>query len=265
MAGDKKVTLKDEIVKQLEKSGTLSDVDLAQMAPSVGPKPPEETPKVPEADKDSKVKVGDEKLDAAVKTADGETADEIMARELLPLSTNPDDPYAMTDNLEPVTITKEDKARFMDAFVDGSRFTRPFSLMGGRLTGIFRSRKVKESRALLQELGRQAVLYKLSMTDYTAKVRHAVIHSQLAEINGVARPEWKEPLVAMEVQEGPERKVTVKPPEWALDMEAYFNEKDEGWVDALYHELRLFEKVYWEMVTRLPDQNFWTPEDSIIE
>jgi hypothetical protein len=255
------VTLGDQIRKQLAEKGTLSGADIAQAAQASAPQAaartaPEET--------DSGVKLGPDNLDSLTKAGSGPALEEAIGNDML-WATNPDDMFGMADELEKVTITKEDKARFMDAFVDGSRFTRRFSLLNGRLSGMFRSKKMCETRAIIAELTRQAGINKDSMNEHATRIRYALLHFQLAELNGVQRPEVQGPLMAQERIDTEKQEVRTVPPRWTEEMMVCFDGRDEGWKNVLYRELKTFEKVYWEMVRNARDQNFWHPEDSIIE
>lgn len=268
MSDETKVTLKSQIKDQLEKTGTLSGHDLQNIMTRVAqdaPPPAAGQPAAPDPLKtDDKIKAGSESVDGLTNAGSDNAIDKAVAEDLV-RSENPNDIFGVTDDLETITITAADKKRFMDAFVDGKRFTRPFEMFGGSVKGIFRSRKTGETRAILDELVRQAQVNNHSMLEHSAKIRHALLHCQLAEKNGVVRKELEGPLKAMEEIDTTSKKVRVVPPKWSEEMEVLFDSMDEGMVNALYKELRTFEKVYWTLISNASDQNFWAPEDSTIE
>ena len=167
---------------------------------------------------------------------------------------------------ETIELTPEDKAAFIEAMVKGSRFERPFSLFGGRLTGVLRSRTSMESVAILKELGRQltSIAY-MTEQEYSTLLRLAMIKAQLKELNGVIYSEMTEPLMAQSIVTRPLDgigKEEVKAPAWFDEMQVQFGKKDEGRYAAVYREIRLFEKKYWVLVEHAKDQNFWSPSQS---
>lgn len=261
------VTLSSQIKKHLADKGTLSEGELQTLVVET---PPQESPKVEEKvvpeDADSRVIAGKESLDGLTQSGDEVPIDIAIGRDLIPKSTNPDDMFSLADDeTETVTITAADKRRFQDCFVDGTRFTREFSICGGRFKGVFRNRKVIESRAILGELTRQAIAENHSAADYADNCRHALLHCQIAELNGVVKPEFEAPLRAVEKVNLDTRKVEVTPPKWALEMNVVYGDMGEGPQNILYRELKTFEKIYWALVRSAKDQDFWSPEDSTIE
>ena len=260
-----KIKLKDQIVAQLDKTGTLSDADLQGMAAKAPEQ--EETPAkaavVPPSEAESRMKVPDAELDEATQQGREPDADETIKDRIIDSVENPDDQFDLSqgDGTD-IVITAEDKKRFMDVFVDGSRFTRRFSLCGGKLTGMFRSRKMGESRCLIVEMTRQSEARNLTMMEHSTRIRYALLHCQLAELNGVGRPEWEEPWNAQETVK--DSKAEIVPPKWSVDMDIIFDHKHEGYINMLYRELKTFERVYWALVKNAAEQNFWDPEDSTI-
>ena len=265
-----KVSLKEEIKKQLEEHGTvtlnegtlqnMAAVAAASQAPMA-----QARQEIPEEDKDSKVTVGSEALDPLLQAGNQASTEQAINDRLLE-SESPIDPFGLIDDeKEVVTITVADKTRFQNCFVEGTRFERPFELLGGKVTGVFRCRKEKESRAILNEMIRSAREMKLDAGDYAARLRHALMHCQVAELNGKVREEWKEPLRAVEAVNLETKTMVTKPPVWSQEMEIIFDNMTDAVTNALYCELKRFEKVYWTMVKEAPNQNFWLPGDSTTE
>jgi hypothetical protein len=258
----KAVSLKDRIKEKLEEKGTLTPEDLAEVQGAEVPLP---KPPGAEAEEDTKAQVSDKVLDPLMKGARETSTDESVSRAALMLGDVPDDPMGLDSALDEVEITADDKKRFMDCFVDGVRFTRPFSMMGGKMAGVFRCRTSGESRAIIEELARQGELHDETVYEHAVKMRYALLHCQLAELNHVSRLEWKEPLMSVQKIDTGSRKVTAEPPAWYPEMQLLFDGKMDGTVNALYGELKKFEKVYWTLVRNVANQDFWLPEDSITE
>lgn len=184
---------------------------------------------------------------------------------------NPADPLGLVKgplkplDVEAVTITAEDKRKFQDCLIDNTRFTKTFTFFNGKVTATYRNRKNNETRAILVEITKYASDNKLSVMEHSAKLRHALLHFQLAELNGVERPEVEAPLKSIETFDKNTGKVVIVPPKWIEHMDAVFDGMSEGLTNVLYNGLRTFEKIYWSMVNSAKDQNFWNPEDSIID
>jgi hypothetical protein len=267
------VTLKEQIAKHLEAKGTLSGDDLVQIAginAEAKPADPQAAgPSSPTGD--TTVKVGPEAKDTAMKIADTDFAIDLMIHnDLIPEAESPADPLGLVRgtlkevDVETVTITASDKLKFQDCMVDNGRFTKTFTMFNGKVTGEFRARKSSETRAILLEVNRLVEKNKLSVMEHATKLRHALLHFQLSELNGLIRPEVASPLRSVETFDISDSKIKIIPPVWLSHMDVAFDNMSEGLANALYSELRRFEKVYWAMVNSAKDQNFWKPEDSII-
>ena len=253
------ISLNEQIKATLERKGTLGPEDLNNMGAETAAKPNTRSD-----DEDTKIKVGSEALDAVTASGNKDTADKIIGNNLEAAQV-PEDPFAVADDeLETVVITAADKKRFQDCFVDGTRFTRGFSVLGGRVKGVFRCRKTAESRAIMTELTRLAIANGYSASDYAAANRKALLHCQLAELSGVVKPEFQAPLRAVEKINIETKTKEIVPPAWVLEMDIAFDNVGDAVEDILYKELKTFEKVYWTMVRNAGDQNFWDPEDSTI-
>jgi len=253
-----KVSLKAEIEKQLEEKKTLSSADIEAAAQKI--QQPEHAA-VPETE-DTKVKAKDVLDDPMVKAGLKRNEDKTYTPELAD-----DDSSGFTDLHieadEELEITAQDKQNFLKALVDGTRFTRTFSIYDGRLTGAFRARTNAESSAIITEMTRRVNIKPMLMEVYAQKMRHALLHCMLSKYQGVDRKEWSGDIAAVEVIK--DGKTEIQEPQWYVDMETVFKGKDEGITLAIYAELRRFEKIYWTLVRNAGDQNFWNPEASSIE
>jgi hypothetical protein len=170
----------------------------------------------------------------------------------------------LMDLEEPIEITPEDKHRFLESIITGSRFYRPFSIFGGKVVGRIRSRTARESHALMSELRRQYLAGEItSDLDYGDRQRWAALRFQLQEVNGEDYPPPQEPLLAQKemVAAGDQAKPTVKLPKWVEESVVLFSKNDsEAFVAALYREVNKFEKIYWALVNHASDQAFWQTE-----
>jgi hypothetical protein len=149
--------------------------------------------------------------------------------------------------------------------VFGRRFTRPFSIFGGKLVGQLRSRTARESHAMMAELRRQYLAGEITGDiDYGDRLRWAALRFQVQEVNGVEYPVPQEPLLAqkeMSADADGTAKPTITPPKWVEESISYFSKNEsEAFVAALYREVNKFEKIYWALVDHANDQAFWQTE-----
>jgi hypothetical protein len=159
---------------------------------------------------------------------------------------------------EEVTITQKEREQFLDVLVKGGRFSLPFKLFNGRVSGSFRSRTQLESQAIINQVNRECREEKVvNPLDYSTRLRNMLLAAQVGELNGDSFPPLKEPL--MRVVEGED----TTDPGWLNQVELWTG-KDEGLVSAIYRELQIFERKYWTMVNNARDQNFWNPAESTL-
>jgi hypothetical protein len=147
------------------------------------------------------------------------------------------------------------------SIIDDSRLELPFSLFGGKLTGVFRSRTAEESKCILGELYRQFNANEFTTpSEYSTVMRNALLLCQVKEINSVEYPVLSKPYKSvLEVVDGSK---VVSKPKWCTDANVIFSEMHEGKTTALYKALQLFEQKYWTLIKHADDQDFWNPEDS---
>lgn len=151
-----------------------------------------------------------------------------------------------------VEVTEEHRTRFLDALVTGQRYTQPFSIYGGRVHGVIRSRTQDETRCIIGQLQREIREKSiLSDADYTVRLRAMLAAAQIESYQGADQGVLKAPL---NWQRQPDGKET--PPGW-LDQAQGWMGLDEGLANAINEEIRLFELKYWTMVRHAHDQDFW--------
>lgn len=249
--------IKARVAQKLRDSGGLSARDIATYTA-----PPREKPAVDPMTVTSTV----DKLpkaaeyDPAIAAADTPTSGEQLAEDIAKTAEPPPTAPDMLDLAEPLAITPDDKQRFLEAVIYGTRFIRPFSIFGGKVTGSIRSRTARESHALMAELRRQYLAGEIAGDiDYGDRQRWAALRFQVQEVNGTEYPPPQEPLLAQkELDNG---KAVVKPPIWVAEAATFFSKNEsEAFVAALYREVNKFEKIYWALVNHASDQAFWQTE-----
>ena len=161
-----------------------------------------------------------------------------------------------------VEITEDDRNAFLHAIVTGERYERPFTLFGGKLSGVFRCRKIAESDGIIAWLSHCVNYGKAdARIEYLTLMRNAVLAAQVKSLRGMISedfPELKGPYGPTRSEDGK----SVEPPGWVAMAESW-GSRPEALVTALHNELQLFEKRYWAMVMDAANQNFWNPAASI--
>lgn len=163
---------------------------------------------------------------------------------------------------EQIEITEADREAFLNAIVTGGRYERSFSLFGGKLTGVFRCRKIEESDGIIAWLSHCVNAKKLdARIEYLTMMRNAILAAQVKSLRGIVSedfPEAAEPYAPTRSSDGEK----VVEPGW-LGAAIAWGKRPEALVTAIHNELQLFEKRYWAMVTDASNQNFWNPAASI--
>ena len=156
-------------------------------------------------------------------------------------------------------ISPDEKAAFIDAMITGERYKQTFRLFGGRVTVTLRSRTAAETHAMYAYI--RHVLSKNgpeNMSAVEGDMAYVPLVAQVAELNGTAFPEMKEPLMFTE-SDGKE-----VAPGWYGDFKAW-KAKPEGLTSALISCVQLFEYKYWTMTREAANKNFWSSDTSIAE
>ena len=158
--------------------------------------------------------------------------------------------------IETVTITKEDRQRFLDALIAGKRYFAPFSLFGGAVRGMFRCRSAEESEAIAGWLSTVIAQKKYDTSvAYAADIRNALLAAHVEELNGTVYASLQAPLKP--IQTGDTRTDVG----WNSQAE-YWGKQPEAMLTGLYEELRVCERKYWTMVDNAQNQDFWHPAES---
>ncbi len=155
-----------------------------------------------------------------------------------------------------VEVTEADKAAFLDAVVNGTRFESTVDLFGGKVRAVLRSRSLPETEAILAHMQRKglsgAFTTSASVQDESLL---ALLVAQVKFINGVEYAEMKAPLMYREDLDG------VHDPAWIESMDIW-RSKPVPLVSALGDALVDFEAKYWTMTRAAGDENFWKPDGS---
>lgn len=154
-------------------------------------------------------------------------------------------------------ISPEEKSAFVDAMITGARYTHRFSLFGGRVSVLVRSRTAAETHAMYSYI-RYTLAEKEGENVYSrieGDMAYIPLVAQIAEVNGTAYPEMKGPLT-FEESGG-----KVVEPGWYEDFKAW-KAKPEGLTSALISCVQLFEYKYWTMTKEATNKNFWSSDTS---
>jgi hypothetical protein len=157
---------------------------------------------------------------------------------------------------EEVTLTPDERDAFLDAVISGKRYEQPFSIYGGAVSGIFRSRSTLESEGIATLLNQGIRESRFGSTlEYSITIRNSLLAAQVKVLNGTAYTELDKPYVRTVSGD------TVTEPGW-LAQQQLWGAMSEPVLAALYEELKLFERKYWTMISHSRDQNFWHPAES---
>lgn len=152
-----------------------------------------------------------------------------------------------------VQITADDKARFLDSVIKGTRFYGYADLFGGRVRVKFRSRTLAETEAIMAYVHRKGVLGELlTKSDVSDTLLAALLVAQVEEVGDVSYKEMQTPYKYVESSVG------TTEPGWIADVEMWKN-KPEHLTSAIGDALIDFEAKYWKMIAASKDENFWNP------
>jgi len=245
-------SIKEKIQEKLGKGGKIGAADIADFS-----SPAEEASASGE---EEKVKIEPDSQDPILKTAAKDQPFQVLGGEQLKSEDFTGYNLGMME-MEEVEVSNIDKDEFLDCLVDDRRFTRQFSLYGGRITGKFRSRSTEESMAILAEVNRirRDKGAAFTLPEYAAFLRHASLAFQVIELNDVV---YSLPEGGLRAEYDVETDKIVAP-KWTKLVEKYAN-MEEGLEQGIYTRLMEFERVYWTMVKNAANQDFWNPGGSSI-
>lgn len=206
----------------------------------------------------------DKKQTATAPSADGSTnkpeAEKLFSNENLTKDSVVENPEPQKEptikigaETPTVTITPEDKVAFLDAIINNTRFTKSYSLFGGRIKIKIRSLTMDETNALAAWAFKQAV--KDTTWHISGRGRRYVLAAQVAMYNGTELPPLEAPLYETLDKDG---KTTIDPG-W-VSRDSFWEDKDSGVIDAVIRCLSDFDMRYHILASKAEDENFWNPD-----
>jgi len=169
-----------------------------------------------------------------------------------------DNPKTMADcfdQLQEVTITKEEKEAFLDCVADNSQYLQTVSLYNGKVNALLGIKTSKEQQAILHAVDLEAA--KEDADDWKDKIRIYTLFFQLRMLNGVVIPEYEGELFYTYDKDG-----KVVKPAWVARAEALLHDKSRAIQLGIYKAIVRFEITYEYLVSKAADQNFWQAGDS---
>lgn len=181
--------------------------------------------------------------------SDDENAENMFSEENL---TN-DSIIKPADGGKDISITPDEKAAFIESVATNERFTKQYSLFGGKITMTLRSLTTDEVNALA------AWTAKKSTTDaagiMSGKYRKFLAAAHCEMLNGVEMPPLDEPLFERVGSDGK----TVDPPGW-VSRGDYFDSMGYGQFQAIMKCIKEFDAKYAMLCSKAEDSNFWAPD-----
>jgi len=157
-----------------------------------------------------------------------------------------------------LVITNTEKSTFIDAMITGERYRQSYSIFGGKVNIIIRSRTNKETQAMYAYIRHELSQDGGNLTLLEGDMQYMLLLAQVEEVNGTKYPEMKTPLTYVESGG------STQEPGWVADLNAWKN-RPEGLVSAIINRIQLFEYKYWTMVKEASNKNFWNSDTSIAE
>lgn len=151
-----------------------------------------------------------------------------------------------------VVITPSDKVAFIDSVVKNERFTKDYSLFGGRIELTVRSLTTDEVNALAAWTIKQGTEDPNGLS--SGRYRKFLAAAQVAKFNGVEMPPLEEPLFEHLGKDGK----TVEKPGW-VGRFSYWDGMEYGLFSTVMKCLSDFDLLYSAMCRKAGDANFWNP------
>ena len=152
-----------------------------------------------------------------------------------------------------VTITSEDKVSFIDSVVSNTRFTKDYSLFGGRLKFTLRSLTSDEVSALASWSAKIGTMDSAGLV--SGKYRKYLLSAHVAMLNGVEMPPLEEPLYEKLGGDG----MSTVEPGW-IKRCGYWDKVGFGQFQAILKCVGEFDALYSSLCGKAEDANFWNPD-----
>lgn len=227
--------IREQIEKKLDSGGSVSSADVADFAAA---KPADNSPEeaLNETTTTERVPSGDALTAAASHVNAATLAAETGAT---------------------IDITPSDKAAFTEAIINNTRMTLSMTRLGGKFRVTVRSRTVRESTAVINQIQYEARKSPFgSQVDQTTRLRSLLLVFHIAELNGVEYAPPQEPLCRLVTDKGEES------PTWLDRADAWYD-KGDAFHAILWECVKEFEDKYWLMVEQAKSADFWQPATSI--
>lgn len=163
------------------------------------------------------------------------------------------DEVALEPQTKTITITPAEKAAFIDAVVANTRFTKEYSLFGGKVKLTLRSMTVDEVNALATWTAKQGTTDPAGLM--AGRYRKYLAAAQIARYNGVDMPPLEQPLFETLESDGK----TVKEPGW-LKRSDYWDGISIGAFNAIMACMSDFDLRYATLCKEADNSNFWDPD-----
>ena len=183
--------------------------------------------------------------DSAAKTEDGIFSDENLSKDSEIIDEDGDK--------KPMEISASDKIAFVDSVVGNTRFTKEYSMFGGRLKVTLRSLTSDEVNALAVWTAKQGTSDPAGLM--AGKYRKYLMAAYVASINGTQMPPLEEPLYETL---GPDGK-TVNPPGW-INRCDFYDGMGYAQFQAILGRIGDFDATYTLLCKKAEDANFWGPD-----
>lgn len=151
-----------------------------------------------------------------------------------------------------LTITSKDKVAFIDSIVSNSRFTKDYSLFGGKFKLTLRSLTTDEVNAMSYWAASEGAADVTGIM--TGRYRKHLATAQVERMNGVQMPALEEPLFVTIGTDG--KKI---PPKW-VSRSSYWDNVPSGLFDAIIRTIKEFDGLYSTLCGKAEDSNFWDPD-----
>lgn len=197
---------------------------------------------------DETEKASSEEKKPVEKTDDGEP-DNPFSDENLPN----DSVVKAEDGRKDITLTPDEKAAFIESVATNERFTKRYSLFGGKLTITLRSLTTDEVNALASWTSRQSTKDAIGIV--SGRYRKFLAAAHCAMVNGVEMQPLDEPLFERVESDGK----TISPPGW-ISRGSYFDGMGYGQFQAIMKCIEDFDARYAMLCSKAEDANFWDPD-----
>lgn len=166
---------------------------------------------------------------------------------------DPAEDVSLGPKTKSITITPDEKAAFIDAVVNNTRFTKDYSLFGGRVKLTLRSMTVDEVNALASWTAKQGTSDPAGLM--SGRYRKYLAAAQIARYNGVDMPPLEQPLFETLGKDGK----TVNQPGW-IERSRYWDEISIGAFNAIMACMSDFDLRYATLCKEADNSNFWDPD-----